>query len=213
MGSTSVSTAASFRTMLWIALAAQLSAPQLREVWLENDDTPVNLLAAREFVQVRLRLTVSPTGSVPRCDIEQSSGTRAIDSYTCDLARGRASFQPARSPQGVAQYGMYRIRVIWAARPVDVEPSGDLIARLNPRPRGIRLPALTRVMFAVDKAGRISACSDEPPSLRGMKRNDPALVPIACDQLVKNFRPAPAVDENGQPIESVQNAQVLFVKE
>jgi hypothetical protein len=67
-------------------------------------------------------------------------------------------------------------------------------------------------MFAVDNVGQISRCIDEPPSLPGMERNDPNLVPIACNELVKNFKATSAMDENGQPVQSIQNAQIVFTK-
>jgi hypothetical protein len=199
--------------MFWIALAAQLSAPEPKFMWLSNDDTPVKELSARGFAIVRLRLTISPKGRVARCDPEQSSGNVRIDNYTCDLARRRALFQPARSAEGAPSYGIHRVSVMWTTGPLNVDPSvGDLLAKLSPRPKGVRLPATVRVMFAVDKSGQISGCTDEPPSQTGMKRNNPTLLPIACDQVVKSFRTAPAIDESGQPVESIQNAQVVFTK-
>ena len=199
--------------MLWIALAAQLSAPEPKFMWLSIDDTPVKELSTRDFAVVRLRLTISPNGRVAGCDPEHASGNVRIDNYTCDLARRRALFEPARSAEGAPSYGIHRVTVVWSKVPLDINPSGDLRAKLSSRPKGVHLPAVVRVMFAVSKAGQISGCTDEPPALSGMKRNNPTLLPIACDQLVKNFRIGPAIDENGQPVESIQNAAVVFTKE
>jgi TonB family protein len=199
--------------MFWLALTAQLIAPAPQYMWLSNDDTPVNELSGRDFALVRLRLTISPKGEVARCDIEQSSGNARVDNYTCDLARRRAYFRPARSAEGAPVYGIYRAPIVWAIGPAKLKVAADLEAKLNPRPKGIHLPAYVRVIFAVDEIGQISGCSDEPPSSQGMKPNNPTLVPIACDQLIKNFRATPAIDDNGRPVQSIQNASVAFVKE
>lgn len=199
--------------MLWIALAAQFSAPHPQNMWLSNDDTPVKELSERGFALVRLRLTISPKGELIRCEPEQSSGNDRVDEYTCDLARSRALFRAARSAEGAPSYGVSRVTVRWMRGQQNVNPKGDLATKLIPRPKGVRLPAIVRVMFAVDRTGQISRCSDEPPSQREIKRNDPSLVPIACDQLLKGFKTPPAIDEKNQPVESIQNAQVLFTKE
>jgi TonB family protein len=199
--------------MVWIALAAaaQLSAPQPKYIWLSNDDTPVQEMT-EDVVRVRLGLVVHPDGRVHSCAIEQSSGDPRIDRYTCDLARRRALFSPARSAGGKATIGVYRVRVVWAQEPRKLDPAGDLIVPIPSRPKGLRLPAIIRVMFAVGLDGEISGCTGEPPSL-GMDRNVPVLVPIACAELLKRFAPAAAKDDDGRPVESVQNASVVFTKD
>jgi TonB family protein len=197
--------------MIWIALAAQLSAPEPRQMWLSNDDTPVAELAGRASAVVKIRLTVTPHGRLVRCDIESSSGNIRIDNHTCDLALKRAQFKPARSPDGAPSYGVYRVPVIWAARPMNFKPAGDVVAEISTRPKGVRMPANVGVMFAVDTQGQISGCSDQAPVFPGAKRNNPALVPIACDRFVRTFKSAPATDERGDPVHSIQNANVLIV--
>ena len=196
--------------MFWIAFAAVLSAPEPRYMWLSNDDTPAKELGNRSSVEVRLELTIAPNGRVQTCEIEKSGGDVRIDKYTCDLARRRALFRPAQAGDGAAVYGVYRIPIMWAAVPVSPMPSGDLAVTMNPAPKGVHLPSTAHVAFAVDASGNISECGDEPPSLPGMARNNATLVPIACDQILKNFAATPAKDSSGTPVPSVQNATVVF---
>lgn len=202
--------------MFWIALAAQISAPEPRYMWLSNDDTPANLMGSRSAAVVLMQLTIAPDGRVHRCEIDNSSGDAQIDKYTCDLARRRALFRPAQSDVGTPVYGVYRVPVMWlkipyggaAERP---KPWGNLTVRLSPAPKGVHLPATVRVAFAVDANGHISVCRDEPPS-PGIAQNDPTLVPVACDQIRSKFAPAPARDDKGVAVPSVQNATVLISK-
>jgi TonB family protein len=199
--------------MLWIGLAAQMSAPEPQFMWFSNDDTPIPELGGHDYRQVRLRLTIGPDGRVHRCEIAQSSGNPRLDAYTCDLTRKRAAFRPARSSQGTPIYGVFRIPVTWAARAVAPHIAGDTTITLNPSPRGLRLPKVVPVIFAVDGDGRSSACAAEPPPFPGVKPSDPALVSIVCDQLLKTYSPGAAIDDDGRPVESVQSAQVLITKD
>jgi len=83
--------------MFWIAVAAQLAAPQPKYMWLSSDDTPYSQLPAKGYTSVAVRLTISPDGTIQNCEIEDSSGDRAIDGYTCSLSMRRAQFHPATS--------------------------------------------------------------------------------------------------------------------
>ena len=65
-------------------------------------------------------------------------------------------------------------------------------------------------VFAVDAEGRMSGCTAEAAEGFGRAINDPSLVPIACDQVMKNYRAIPAKDATGQSISSVQDALVRF---
>jgi hypothetical protein len=200
--------------MLWIALAAaaQIAAPKPTAIWLGEDDTPVRDLGSRHAVRVQSRLTIAPDGRVHRCEIEESSGIASVDNLTCDLARRRALFEPARSADGSVVYGIYRSAVIWASVPVKPLPSGQLTVRMNPVPKGVHLPAVVHVAFAVDAMGQVSTCVDEPPIFDGMKRNNPRLVPLACEQVQMHFSAPPARDGEGTPVPSIQDIDVLFSK-
>jgi len=202
--------------MLWIALAAaaatQMSMPEPKYMWLSMDDTPVHEITGK-FLRVQLRLTIPPDGRVQACEIEQSSGNPQVDKYTCDLARRRALFRPALSAAGAATYGIYRIPIVWAKEPAKFPRVQDLTVALPSRPKGTHLPVTVRVMFSVRSDGKISDCTDLQPLLAGLDQNDPALVPIACDQVVKRFTPVVAKDDEGKSVDSVQSASVLITKD
>lgn len=203
--------------MFWIALAAQLSAPVLTNLdhWFDADDVPQYLLAKSNGVWlVSIRMTVNANGAIQRCEIEKGSGISDLDNFTCHLASRRGRFQPARSGDGSAVFGVYRTFVTWAVSdaPWDVSQISrpDLDLHMPNLPSGVRSPTLVHTMFAVDAKGQMSGCTVEPKPKPKRDENDPALVPIACDQLMKSFRPVPATDGNGLPVPSVQDALVRF---
>jgi hypothetical protein len=198
--------------LMWLALVAQLFAPQPQYMWFSNDDTPVKEIGNRDFARVKLRLTIPPDGRVHACEIEETSGNPHLDLYTCELTRRRALFTPAKNVEGANTYGVYRIPVVWTKGPVSLPPTGDLIVSIREPTHGPQLPTIVHVMFAVDKTGRIQECGGEPPSFESPDRNSPILVPVACEQLKGEFHPQPAKDDQGTSVESVQDAVVVFVK-
>ena len=192
--------------MFLLAIAAQLSAPEPKQIWFAVGDNPV---PTRDAL-VSMRITVDPNGKLQSCEIESTSGDKDLDSYTCKITEKRARFRAARWTDGTASYGVYRLRTAWLARnqpASQFRPYGDLILTLNRPPKGVRYPATTEVALAVDEVGRILSCG--PTN----KKSKLALVGIACDQLRASYRPVPAKDRDGAPIRSVQNARVFFVKE
>ena len=203
--------------MLWIALAAQISAPLPTNMikWFSYDDMPGYLIErAPGLWLVGIRVTIGPDGAVQSCGVESSSGTERLDEFTCKRIKQRAKFAPARAADGSAALGVYRTSVKWAVAdsPFDSSnasiPDVDVsVARL---PAGLKSPALVRVMFAVDTHGNISSCAAEPVQPFERISNSPDLVPVACVQLVKIFKPVPAKDSAGNAVPSVQDAIVRF---
>lgn len=198
--------------MLLLALAAaQLSSAEPKQIWFSNYDTPVAELAGKRTLWVLLRLTIPPDGRVHRCEIEQSSGNPKLDQYTCDLTRRRAQFRAARSADGTETYGVYRVPIVWTLIRPKLPVFRDVTLVAKPRPRGVRLPAMVRLIFAVDSTGKISNCTDAPPRM-GRDANEPRLSSTACDALLKGYVARPAIDDAGQPVPSIQNGSVLVTK-
>ena len=180
-------------------------------MWIRSSDVQEKLLPSRRTMAlVWLRLTVNPQGTLARCEVEESSSVAALDAYTCDVTTKRAKFRPARSSDGTAIYGVYRVPILWSVEPVFPDPQGDLTLTVNRLPSGVRSPAFVRVALAVDASGRMSSCASQPPPIPGDPPNDRRLVPIACAQLSKDFKPAPAIDESGKATPSIQTASVVF---
>ena len=63
-------------------------------------DYPLAALAHKEQGSVTVRLTVGVRGRVGACDVTSSSGSRALDSASCQILQSRAVFTPARDSSG-----------------------------------------------------------------------------------------------------------------
>jgi hypothetical protein len=202
--------------MIWLVLAAQLSAPtptNLHDWFVVNDFPPYLGARSPHLWLVPIRIDVSPDGAIKNCIAEASSGEPYLDKRTCDLVRKRAIFTPARWADGSAAYGVYRTGVNWvvmdAPQTLPKLYYPDLELSVNALPSGSSA-SVVRVMFSVDEQGRASSCIAEPGG--GIERADnlPSLVPIACEELLKSYTPVPAKDSGGKPVRSVQDALVLF---
>ena len=205
--------------MFWIALAAttQLSAPVPKDLptLFTADDVPDYLIAKRSGLWfVKVRVSVRPDAKVEGCDIEASSGIPDLDKFTCRRILTRAGFIPARWADGTAAFGVYRTSIKWivADSPWDTSRVGypDLDIKMQRLPAGAQSPTSVRVMFNVDQTGNMSSCEAEPTKPFEHIDNNPTLVPVACEQLSKNYKPVPAKDTSGNTIPSVQDAEVRF---
>jgi TonB family protein len=205
--------------MLWIALAAsaQLSAPVPKNLgkWFYADDTPSYLVAKGDGLWfVSVRIGVGPDGALKGCQVEGSSGIAQLDAFTCRKILRRAKFVPATSADGSPAFGVYRTSIRWAvaSAPWDISRvrHPDVEVQVQNLPPDVKSPTLVRVMFAVDQSGNIGSCLVEPTKSFEHVDNNPALVPIACDQLAKFYKPVPAKDAGGNAIPSVQDALVRF---
>ncbi len=194
--------------MLWIALAAQISAPQaLREQnWFTTSDLPAGLMPESNVGAIFYRLTISPTGKIQNCTIEASSGEPKLDAYTCGIVRRKAHLLSARWLDGSPSYGIYRSSVVWVLNggegyltPLDIE------IQINRLPPDVRPSTKFTLTFAADDHGHPVAC--EPPA-----KANAALMKVACDQLMTNFTALAVIDEVGKPVRSVQTAAVAFVE-
>ena len=200
--------------MLWIALAAQLSAPVPTNLpkWFSYDDVPAYLIERSPGLWlIGVRVTVGPDGVVESCDVESTSGIERLDQFTCRRIKQRAKFAAAHSPEGSAASGVYRTTMHFAVADSPFNTSNasvpDVDVSVASLPAGLKSPALVRVMFAVDQEGRMRSCTAEP---RENVSNNPELVPIACEQLTKLYKPVPVRDAAGNAVPSVQNATVRF---
>jgi TonB family protein len=66
-------------------------------------DYPDSAIRAREQGTTTVRLSIDPTGRVSDCMVTSSSGSAALDSTTCRLARMRMRYTPSKDAAGVAQ--------------------------------------------------------------------------------------------------------------
>jgi hypothetical protein len=183
--------------------------------WFYADDTPQYLIAKENGLWlVGVRLSVSPDGVLQGCEVESTSGIPQLDSFTCRTLEHRAKFKAARWADGSPAYGIYRTSVQWAVSAVPWDISSkvskpDLGVDVQSLPPGVHSPALVHAMFGVDAAGQMSACTAEPSPV-SERVDNPALVQVACDQLMKSYKAVPATGADGKPVVSVQDALVRF---
>ena len=87
--------------------------PRLVSGGITNMDYPAAAIRAREQGNVRIALNIGVDGAVTDCAVTTSSGSEALDSATCAIARERFSFTPGRTSDGLAAPSVYRQSVRW----------------------------------------------------------------------------------------------------
>lgn len=182
--------------------------PVYRDSWLSPAiDFPISGINADSYTQVAVELTVDPHGGAFDCRAKVVAGNSGMAAYTCKLLKVRALFDPARDPSGRRMYGVDREMFNWVMidklkPPFSIPRSAHFELKVPHLPPGTKQPAFGRIQFAVDVGGNASACS---PAKDEKER---ALAELACAALGENFHVEPARDRKGQPVASVQNADV-----
>lgn len=87
--------------------------PRLRSGSISNADYPAAAIRAGEQGSVRIVLDIAAYGGVTRCRIDRSSGSAALDTTTCAIARERFKFEPGRNARGERAASTYRQSVRW----------------------------------------------------------------------------------------------------
>jgi hypothetical protein len=161
---------------------------------------------------VPVRIDVASDGKIVNCEAEVRGRVPALDVHTCNIIRRRAKFRPAQI-DGVPTHGVYRTVINYfvsetAAAP-PIPSNADVQVVVNRLPSHLKSPASVKVAFAVDESGAKSSCAADHTADRQIISNDPALVPLACEQVVEKYQATPAKVEGKSAI-SVQNAIVEF---
>ena len=194
--------------MIWVLFLAQLSAPEpANSHWLRPQDTPTGIMPENSVQAVRVGVTIAPDGKAQACKVEVSSGNAQLDRHTCSVIQRRVRFRPATDLNGERAYGIYRTSISWwvgdGYPPATVELP-DLEVTVSTLPPKVKSPKAVRVSFAVDEGGRTSNCGAEG------KNDDPHLVNIACDQILKTHEAKSARTPDGVAVPSVQTGTVVF---
>lgn len=104
-------------TALFAIVAAQAPGPTRARAnlmsYVSDADYPPDARRNREEGTVGFVLHVSAEGRVTRCDVMQSSGSRALDLRTCQIMIVRARFTPARNAAGEPEADSVSGRVHW----------------------------------------------------------------------------------------------------
>lgn len=201
--------------MFMVLLAAQVAVPSSLNPsrWVSPSDVPHYLANGPSGVwYVSLRIDVGADGRIQDCQGELQGPVPQLNVYTCKLIRHRAKFRPALI-DGVPIAGVYRTVISYAVadRPVEISDKSpaDVEVTVDRLPPGMKSPVKVSVAFTVDPTGAKSSCGADQSGRVFRSNNHPALVQIACAEVLEGYRAIPAVNA-GQPITSVQNASVRF---
>jgi TonB family protein len=202
--------------MFWLALAAAAQAPasspqpytgETRALFRAND-YPAGAFARGEQGTVVARLVIDPAGRVEACGIEQSSGSKELDSTTCEILRRRAKFRPVQGAGDEPLYQVFRTPpIVWSiGGPSPVPPPvPDVELDLSKAPPGITLPFDVSVSYIVGADGKVTGCKPSRPVTGAAT----ALVAVACDP--SNLPPTPAVRNNaGKLVDAMNHATLRF---
>jgi protein TonB len=97
-------------------------------------DYPAAALRAGDEGASYMRLVVGITGRVVACDIQDTSGSVALDAAACRIARARASYTPARSLAGAFVCDVILEEVEWLLPPRRRAGRGRAAAAVIPPP-------------------------------------------------------------------------------
>lgn len=174
------------------------------------DDVPIDLVGEGKARVVGVRVTVDPDGTTRNCEAETSSGVPKLDAYTCVIILKRAHFRPAIGASGSPEIGVYRKQVTWAVDSDSLPIIPDIDLTVSRLPAGVKDPTSVDLMFEVDESGHPSSCAAEQPAPVPHPGSASELVGVACDQLLKTYIAKPAMDRQGRPAPSLQDAVVRF---
>jgi len=195
--------------MIWLLVFAQSSAPNSTNLrsWLSADDTPVAIMPGNVLKSVKTALTIDPEGKLQDCAVEVSSGIPKLDTHTCKVLSRRAKFRPALDGNGMPIYGVYRTQIDWwvgDGYPPKRQQIPDMVLKVSALSPKSKSPVLLTLGFRVDESGHPSECWYDG------KKEDPTLVRLGCDQLIKSYTAKPARTPAGTAVPSVQTAMVRF---
>lgn len=146
---------------------------------------PAAALRASEEGRVVFELSIDAAGAVTACKVVTSSGSAVLDAATCDAARAKARFAPARDAGGRAVASTWRRATRWALPEVVPVPIASFasVAKLDLSPAGAlnRCTPETRGTVPADAVGEPCAALGPGPSeaylkLKGDARAAHALV-------------------------------------
>ena len=194
---------------LFLLTSVTAAAPTAKLPWFEFHDYPMRAFEKHQEGVTRFELLVDTRGRAANCTITRSSGFEELDAKTCDLAKFRARFAPARGPDGQPAFGVYRSQAIWVFPENEIPnsaPGPDLQVNVNQFPHGTFDPPVVKLAYFVDQQGRISACG----ALHGERVQPQTLIDVACRELPSRLQAVPAKTADGQSVAAVQTAAVLF---
>jgi TonB family protein len=191
------------------ALAFSGAEPIDPRRWATYADYPAEAFRGGDEGTTAIRLLVDPQGRVEKCYIILSSGSKSLDSASCQLPTRRARFRPATNVQGELIYATYDTTINWAM----LSPNGkyqktsvaETVLTINKLPAGFDYGQIVRIEMLISDNGAVLGCKavkDEAV---------PKLAALACTRLVATMQPEPLKNAPGANVESVRLVPVRFV--
>lgn len=177
------------------------SAPSAKHI--ETPNLSREMKKAGHVMQAKL--TISPTGKTLRCDVLQGSDLSAFDDVSC-AAFMASTFKPAVDQNGNDAYGVVTARNLFIdpGKNQELPPITDLQVAVSRMPQGAGPYAMREAVLTVDAAGNAVSCDSIGKAAAGPL--DKAL----CKMALGTLHFAPALDEAGNPVPSVQSFSVMF---
>lgn len=192
-----------------LAAAVIPAAPVEPGTWFTSKEYPKTALAVANRGHIAYRIVVSPDGSALRCDAQ---GDTDLDREVCSIVMKNARFVPATDDQGKPAFGIYEgvSSFLMPGKGRQRPDPSKLSVTVDRLPDGVASPAYAKVAFLVDGTGTISQCASMAGERRRNLQTVEALGPAACENLAREYRPAPARNGAGEAVASVQSAMVRF---
>jgi len=154
---------------------------------------------------MRAKITLSPTGKTLRCELLQESGDPAFDKASC-AGFMASKYKPAVDQAGQPAYGTVAATNVFVnpREKFDYPANADVVLAVSRMPEGAAAYDLREAAVAVDAAGNALTCDNIVKGPVGPL--DKAL----CTTALRQLHFAPALDENGKPVASVQSFSVMF---
>ncbi len=207
--------------LLALAVTAVVPEAPMQDL-IVSSDYPGLALMDRRGGAIGYRMTISSEGAPIRCEFMHTNATKSLGEHTCALLMKRARFTPAIDQSGKASAAVYEGAVNWkiSGRPLQgprIPNRTDIELKIARMPSGLKGPAKASVAVAVDSEGRVSDCSPRtswptlpPVEAATRQRAGEMLGRTACASALSILKPRPALDEKGQPIPSIQTANISF---
>jgi TonB family protein len=175
---------------------------------IEDKDYPAQLYARGIGGRVVMRWAINPSGRVQRCQVVASSGSSALDNYSCNLVIARFMFDAARDEVGKKIWSVREQHVDWRPNSTSlVTPEYyDYTINVKSFP-GNKLSVLVLLNVLTDETGKPKSCSVFEPSKIA------ALNKIACSALVEGGPLVPLLDDAGIPQLAMHTVIVRFARE
>lgn len=158
--------------------------------WFNADNYPPEAILAGAQGRTVAKIGVDADGRLSGCIIVESSGSPVLDAATCEIARAKGRFTPARDTLGRPIPAATILPVRWvlpASEPLDLSNGRKLIAEYT-------------IEISVDENGVATACRTVTVAVES---------PDPCAGFIPGRRPGPSSVVNGKAVPATMTVKTL----